>query len=89
VFFASDQRLGGQYRRRLALATRATAELGLPMTVIARPDILLLLPKTVEGIKLATCSGETHDLLVGLLTSAVALQWTTLGLVDAAGTNPI
>jgi fructoselysine-6-P-deglycase FrlB-like protein len=88
VFFASDQRLGEQYRRRLALATRATAELGLPTTMIARPDILPLLPKTVAGIELAASDDDTHDLLVGLLTSAVALQWTTLGLVDAAGTNP-
>jgi glutamine---fructose-6-phosphate transaminase (isomerizing) len=88
VFFASDQRLGEQYRRRLALATRATAELGLPTTVIARPDILPLLPKTVAAIELTASNDDTHDLLVGLLTSAVALQWTTLGLVDAAGTNP-
>lgn len=88
VFLASDQRLGEQYRRRLVLATQATAELGLPPTVIARPDILPLLPKTVAAIELAASNDETHDLLVGLLTSAVALQWTTLGLVDAAGTNP-
>ena len=30
----------------------------------------------------------THGLLTRLLATAVAVQWTTLGLVDAAGTNP-
>lgn len=30
----------------------------------------------------------SHGLLTRLLATAVAVQWTTLGLVDAAGTNP-
>jgi glucosamine--fructose-6-phosphate aminotransferase (isomerizing) len=87
VFFASDRRLGEPYLQRLALATRATAEIGLPTTVIGRRDSLPLLPTTVEGIELVT-SNDSHDLLAGLLTTAVALQWTALGLIDVAGTNP-
>jgi glutamine---fructose-6-phosphate transaminase (isomerizing) len=88
VFFASDRRLGEPFLQRLALATQATAEVGLPTTVIARREILPLLPKTVHGIELVASNDDTHDLLAGLLTSAVALQWTALGLIDAAGTNP-
>ncbi len=35
---------------------------------------------------LAADSG--HELLTGLLATAVAVQWIALGLVDAARTNP-
>jgi glutamine---fructose-6-phosphate transaminase (isomerizing) len=82
VFFASDRRLGEPYLRRLALAAQATAEVGLPTTVIALP------PKTVDAIELAASGDDSYDLLAGLLATAIALQWTALGLIDAAGTNP-
>ena len=88
VFLASDRRLGELYRRRLALATRATAEIGLPTTVIAPGEVLTTLPGAVEGVELIAPDNDGHGLLTGLLATAVALQWTALGLVDAAGTNP-
>jgi fructoselysine-6-P-deglycase FrlB-like protein len=88
VLLAGDRRHGEPYRRRLALATRAMAEVGLPTTVIAPPDLLPLLPETVDGVELVVPSDDEHGLLTGLLATAVALQWVALGLVDAAGTNP-
>jgi glucosamine--fructose-6-phosphate aminotransferase (isomerizing) len=88
VFLASDRRLDGPYRRRLALATRATAEIGIPTTVIAPGEVLAILPATVERVELTAPDNDGHGLLTGLLATAVALQWIALGLVDAAGTNP-
>jgi fructoselysine-6-P-deglycase FrlB-like protein len=88
VFLAGDRRLGDPGRRRLALAARATAEVGLRTTVVAPGDILALLPDGVDRVELAPAHDDGHDLLTGLLATAVAVQWTALGLVDAAGTNP-
>jgi glucosamine--fructose-6-phosphate aminotransferase (isomerizing) len=88
VFFAGDRRLAEPYRRRLALAARAVAEIGLPTAVITRPGMLPPLPANVEEVGLVASDDDSHELLAGLLTTTVALQWTALGLIDAAGTNP-
>jgi fructoselysine-6-P-deglycase FrlB-like protein len=88
VFLAGDRSLGDPYRRRLALATQATAEIGLRSTVIAPRDILTLLPDSVHAVELVLDVASECELLAGLLATAVAVQWTALGLVDAAGTNP-
>ena len=88
VFVAGDRTLADPYRRRLVLATQATAEIGLRSTVIAPRDILALLPDSVRPVELVFEAGHDCELLSGLLATAVAVQWTALGLVDAAGTNP-
>ena len=88
VFLAGDRSLADPYRRRLVLATQATAEIGLRSTVIAPRDILTLLPDSVQPVELVFEAGHDCELLSGLLATAVAVQWTALGLVDAAGTNP-
>jgi hypothetical protein len=53
--------------------------------VIARRDIPPLLPKTVDGIERRASNDD--DRLAGLLTTAVALQRTAPGPIDAAGAN--
>jgi fructoselysine-6-P-deglycase FrlB-like protein len=88
VFLAGDRSLGDPYRDRLALAVRATAELGLRVAVIAPRDVLTVLPESVEAVELVPTDATEPDLLNDLLATAVAVQWTALGLVDAAGTNP-
>ncbi len=88
VFVAGDRSLADPYRRRLVLATQATAEIGLRSTVIAPREILTLLPDSVRPVELVFEAGHDCELLSGLLATAVAVQWTALGLVDAAGTNP-
>jgi fructoselysine-6-P-deglycase FrlB-like protein len=88
VFLAGDRSLGDPYRRRLALATRATAEIGLRSTVIAPRDTLALLPDSVSAVELVLDAASGCELLTGLLATTIAVQWTALGLVDAAGTNP-
>ena len=88
VFLAGDRHLDDTCLRRLVLAAAATTELGLPTTVIAPRDTLALLPASVDGVELVDGDADTYGLLTRLLATAVAVQWTTLGLVDAAGTNP-
>lgn len=88
VFLASDRRLGDLGRRRLTLAIRTTAEIGLRTIVIAPDEVLASLPGTIAGVPLIPSDDDRHGLLTGLLATAVALQWTALGLIDAAGTNP-
>jgi fructoselysine-6-P-deglycase FrlB-like protein len=88
VFLAGDHSLGDPYRRRLALAVQATAEVGLRSTVIAPRDVLTPLPESAQAVELVPDVDSGRNLLTGLLATAVAVQWTALGLVDAAGTNP-
>lgn len=88
VFLAADRGLADPYRRRLALAISAVTTLGLPTAVIGHADVIGSLPDAAMKVELPLPDGGEHQLLVGLLGTAVAVQWTTLGLVDAAGTNP-
>lgn len=87
VLFALDPRGGARRDRRLALAARAAAAIGIPTLAIGSPAALDALPDGGHTIELDP-PGAADPLLTGLLLGTVSLQLLTLALVHLAGTNP-
>jgi fructoselysine-6-P-deglycase FrlB-like protein len=77
VLVASDRSLGDRHQRRLRLAAGAVAQ-----------DLADGFPEHVDLVTLPATGSETFSCLAGILASAVGIQLMTLGLVDAARTNP-
>ena len=88
VLVAGDRRLGERHHRRLILAARAVAEIGIPTTAIVVEELAAQLPDRVDVVPLPPAPDATLGRLHGLLQTAIAVQLLALGVIDAAGTNP-
>ena len=88
VLLGGDRSLGERHHRRFRLAASAAAAIGIPTTAIVAAELTAGLPKAVDVVTLPATEGTAFRCLGGALASAVCIQLATLGLVDAAGTNP-
>ena len=88
VLVGGDETLGDRHHRRFLLVAQAVAEIGIPTTAIAAGDLADGLPDAVDVVRLPSADHGPLGRLLGVLATSVAIQLATLGLVDAAGTNP-